>query len=197
MKKVDYGRLISKIGKLFYGFAIVFLIVIAVAVSVSAFEIPGGFRLFTAQSGSMAPALKTGSIAIDRSQDSYQKGDIITFINIEKPKETITHRIVEVKTDNGSVRYITKGDANDAPDTEERPKESVLGKVLFSVPYIGYPIGFAKTQTGFITLIVIPATILVYSEMIIIKKELTEILKRKNEKKEKKDKKENKRKNNT
>lgn len=194
MHKADCVGMIRKIGKLFYGFAIVFLVVIAVAVSMSAFKLPGGFRLFTVQSGSMVPALKTGSIVIDRSKSSYQKGDMITFLDVEKPKVTITHRIVEVKKDNDLIKYITKGDANDANDSGEINKSSVIGKVLLTIPYLGYPVAFAKTQTGFMLLIVIPATILVYSEMMSIKKELSEILKRRNEEKGKRDNKKTKKK---
>jgi signal peptidase len=185
MRKPSCGKLVSKIGKLFYVFVIVFLVVIAVVVFVSAFKIPGGLRIFTVQSGSMVPALRTGSIAINKSQSVYKVGDIITFFDNKNPKETITHRIVEIKTDNNSVRYVTRGDANNASDSEERPKESVLGKVLFSIPYVGYPVAFAKTQIGFLLLIVIPATILIYSEIMNIKEELSEIFKKRNDKKNK------------
>lgn len=189
MLKLDVRKVVRKLNvlwKLFYGFAIVFLVVIAVAVSLSVFKLPGGIKLFTVQSGSMIPALKTGSIVIDRSQSSYKQGDIITFFDLQKPKVTITHRIAEVKTDNNLVKYITRGDANNANDSDEINRADVVGKVLLTIPYLGYPVAFAKTQTGFMLLIVIPATILVYSEMMNIKKEMSEILKRRNEEKDKK-----------
>ena len=48
----------------------------------------------------------------------------------------------------------------------------VLGRVFWDIPYVGYPIAYAKTQTGFIVLIVIPATLLVYSELQNIKREV-------------------------
>ena len=36
----------------------------------------------------------------------------------------------------------------------------VLGKTLFSIPLIGYVVEFAKTQTGLVLLIIIPAIII-------------------------------------
>ncbi len=72
----------------------------------------------------------------------------------------------------GGKYLITKGEANNAPDSWRISEEAVLGKVAFDVPFMGYPVGFAKTQKGFILLIVIPATIIVYSEAMSIYKEV-------------------------
>jgi signal peptidase I len=173
------------LAKVLYTTIIVCLVVIAGAVVISIFEIPGGFRLFTVQSGSMEPALKIGSLAIVKSQKDYTQGDIITVKDLEQPKETITHRVVEVTNANDGVFYTTKGDANNAPDTEKRSKDIVLGKVLLSIPYIGYPVSFAKTQMGFMLLVVIPATILVYSELIEIKNEIIKLKQKRDTKKKK------------
>jgi len=91
--------------------------------------------------------------------------------DIKNPATTVTHRIVEVKTEEDQVSYITKGDANQSPDMDPRPKDMIVGKVVYGLPYLGFPVGFAKTQTGFIALIVIPATIIIYSEILKIKQE--------------------------
>ncbi|NIQ32890.1 MAG: signal peptidase I [Nitrososphaeria archaeon] len=156
------------------------LAVIALVTALSALEIPNGIRLYTVQSGSMAPTIPAGSIVLVKPAAEYREGDVITFKSaseryLEKPTSTITHRIYKVLEEEGKVVYLSKGDFNPSPDSEPVTRELVLGKVIFSVPLIGYPVSFARTVPGLVILIVIPATILIYSEILNIKKELVRI----------------------
>lgn len=187
MKKQSFLT-VKKIFNIGYWFLMAALVIVAGLAAVSAFGLPKNFRLFVVQSGSMEPTIKRGSLVIVQPRKQYQKDEIITFkirpdADIKNPGLLITHRIVDVKDDKGGVFFTTKGDDNKTPDMESRPIGSVLGKVVFTIPYLGYPIGFAKTQTGFILLIVIPATIIVYGELLNIKKEVVKILKERREKK--------------
>lgn len=164
------------------------LIIVTTLSALSVIGLPRNFRAFVVQSGSMNPAIKVGSIVFIQPQTNYAKEDVITFrvgedADIKNPKAIITHRIVDITQENGKTFYITKGDANDTPDLTPRPADLVLGKVILTIPYLGYPVGFVKTQTGFITLIVIPATIIVYSELLIIKSEMIKLLKERKKKK--------------
>jgi len=111
--------------------------------------------------GSMEPAVPVGSIVIIKLVDpsTLQKGDIICF-KLSGPS-SITHRIINI-TNEG---FITKGDANEDPDTWIVRKENVIGKVAFIIPYIGYLGYFVKTPLGFLILIVIPATLLIILEI--------------------------------
>ena len=61
--------------------------------------------------------------------------------------------------------YKTKGDANDDPDVREVREGEVIGKVLFSIPFLGYMIDFAKKPIGFGLLIIIPAVIVMFDEV--------------------------------
>lgn len=177
MTKKNRDRLIKKIGKILYGIVFVCLLIIAGTVAISSLKIPGNYKIFTVQSGSMEPSIMTGSVVIVKPFDSYQKGDVITVAEPGNLKSTLTHRIFEVKESSDSASYVTKGDANETPDTESRPKENVLGKVIFTVPFMGYPIGFAKTRDGLIILVIIPATLIVYSELVSIKNEAVKLIK--------------------
>ncbi len=166
----------KKIFNIIYRILFVFLLAIAGLAALSAFRFPDNFRLFVVQSGSMEPAIGKGSLVFVTPTIEYRKNDVITVksasnANTKNPNQTITHRIVDVEESRGSIQYITKGDANNAPDLDKRDKNLVLGKVFYSIPFLGYPVGLAKTQTGFILLIVIPATLIVYSELMSIKKE--------------------------
>jgi signal peptidase len=162
---------------------IIYLIVIVFAITalMSKFSI-GGIKLFTVQSGSMEPAIKVGSMVVTKSQDTYQVSDVITFKDREDAQKTTTHRIVG-KEDTGIIRYTTQGDANDAADSNQVLPPQIIGKVIFKIPYFGYPVAFARTWPGVIILIIIPATIIIYDEVGNIRKEWRKRKKFKNIKK--------------
>src|SRR5690606_31650101 len=76
-----------------------------------------GYQLKTVLSGSMEPAIKTGSIiAVKPGGDMtrFKEGDIITFMDEER--RLVTHRIIEVVQSGDQTMYRTKGDNNNAPD---------------------------------------------------------------------------------
>lgn len=194
LKKISKIKINFKlIGGVLYDIILFLLIVIAAGVGVSALNIPGGIKLFTVESGSMSPKIPTGSIVISKPSNTYQKGDMITFKSAadsgnNNPKYTTTHRIYEVKSTKGKEEYVTKGDANNAPDITPTGKDLVLGKAVFSIPLIGYPIAFAKTRDGLIILVIIPATIIIYSELMNIKNEAKKLIKERKKKLSKKEK---------
>jgi signal peptidase len=163
--------------KIIYYIVIAFIILIAILLIVSAFPIPGNYKVMVVQSGSMIPAIKTGSIVVVKPEKDFKIGDIITFGPYSKTKAPTTHRIYDIKVVGGEAVYITKGDANNAPDTREIKKEDIVGKVLFSVPYLGYAVDFAKKPIGFALMIIVPAAIIIYDE---IRKIFGEIKKKKN-----------------
>ena len=154
-----------KIGKIIYYVFVAFLTVIALLLIVSVFPIPGNYKVMTVLSGSMEPAIKMGSVVVIKPQEEYKVGDVITFGSYSKTKPPITHRIYQIKEVNGKKVYITKGDANNAPDQKEVAKRDVVGKVLFSVPYLGYAVDFAKKPVGFMLIVIIPAIIIIYDEV--------------------------------
>jgi signal peptidase len=171
MKK-RYAKCLKRAGKIAYWLVLISLSLVAVFVAFSAFNIPGGFKLFTVQSGSMAPAIKTGSLVVVKSAPEYAVGDVITFKNAPAPT---THRIESIE--DGVI--TTKGDANDAPDSEPVNANQIVGKVIVSASYLGYPVAFAKSKEGFVLLIVIPATLIIYSEILNIKNEIKKLRKKK------------------
>jgi len=146
-------------------FAVVILII------VSALPIPGNYKLMVVQSGSMEPAIKTGSVVAVMPSDSYQINEVITFSGKDKNKST-THRIADMEVISGKIYYITKGDANNAEDTDKVSRDKVIGKVLFSVPYAGYAVAAAKEPLGFVLLVIIPCAIIIFEEAGKIYKEI-------------------------
>lgn len=178
----------KKVGKILYWLVVSVLIFIAAAMALTVFEVPGGYRLFVVQSGSMEPKVKTGSIVVVGKQNEYKVNDIITFLissnaNPNNLNSTVTHRIASIRTENNSKVFQTKGDANKALDRESIIEKQILGKVLFSIPFAGYAVAFSKTQIGFILFIVVPSTIIIWSELMKIKSETIKLIAKRRRKK--------------
>ena len=142
------------------------LIILAIFFLLSQLNLPGNYRVFLVQSGSMSPALKTGDVVIIKPISSYKINDIVTFKS--QQNFTVTHRITQVNNDS----FITKGDANPVADQNTVHTSDILGKVFFTIPKIGYFIMFVKSLPGLIILIIIPSTMIIYQEFLEIKKNL-------------------------
>jgi signal peptidase len=152
---------------------IIILIVIAIiAIVFLVFYRPVSFwgdtRYEPVYTGSMEPAIPVGSIVVIKpvNPETLQTGDIICF-ELSEPT-SITHRITNI-TDEG---FITKGDANEDPDQWTVKKENVIGKVILTIPFIGYLGYFVRTPIGFTLIIIIPASLIIILEIRNITKEL-------------------------
>lgn len=108
-----------------------------------------GYRPVVVYSGSMAPALGVGSLALVESvpQNEIGPGDVITFADPHQPGRLVTHRVVAaVERPEGGLAYRTKGDANERRDpwTIALPPEA--SRTAFTVPYVGFVLWYAKTR---------------------------------------------------
>ena len=127
-----------------------------------------GVRLFKLQpfvvlSGSMEPEYHVGSLIYVKEVDYHElkSGDVITFMLSEDL--VATHRIVDVYPDQDDptvLRYQTKGDANEAPDGTLVHYRNVIGKPVFTVPYLGYVADFIQKPPGTYAAIAIGAVLL-------------------------------------
>ncbi len=149
--------------KVIYYTAFSFIVLIILLLIFSAFPIPGNYKIMVVLSGSMEPDIKTGGIIVIKPAEDYRIGDVITFRR-RGEKDSTTHRIVEMRVEGGEPIYITRGDANNAPDMKEVRKSEVAGKVLISFPYLGHVVNFAKKPIGFALIIIIPAVAIIYDE---------------------------------
>jgi signal peptidase len=118
----------------------------------------------------MEPAIPTGSVvfvddvAPSQVDERITEGDIITYA--DDGRNLVTHRVVKKHTAETSVRFTTKGDANENVDPEPVYRQDVVGEVMFSVPFVGYVIAFADTGYGFMLLVWGPVLALVFSEIV-------------------------------
>jgi signal peptidase len=120
------------------------------------------------RSSSMEPAMRAGALAVMLPIDpeNVKVGDIIAFDPPWDPDVIVSHRVMAVHRD-GQLLFDTKGDATEETDPYYVPAANVHGKVLFSIPYLGYAASYAvryvRTRLGLIFLVCIPAAILIGS----------------------------------
>ena len=95
-----------------------------------------GFQPNVIASGSMTPTLNVGDIAItiQTPPETINIGDVIQY---RTPNGPIIHRVIEKYESYGSVWFVTKGDANNAPD-DPIDSRQVIGKVILTIPQIGW-----------------------------------------------------------
>ena len=119
-----------------------------------------GFKTFTVMSGSMQPVFKTGSLIYvsPMNVNSLKEGDIITYLVNEKT--VATHRIVEIieeaEVDGKTTRrFRTKGDANSSVDAKLVHENNVIGKLSFSIPFLGFIASYIQRPPGIYLAIVV------------------------------------------
>ena len=107
-----------------------------------------GFTPYAVTSGSMEPKYKVGSVVYVKHIDpeELKTGDVITFRLIKD--ELATHRIIKVDRSDEGLQFWTKGDANSISDGSPVKAADVVGKVYFTIPYLGFFGGFLDTLRG-------------------------------------------------
>ena len=120
-----------------------------------------GWQVNAVLSGSMEPALRVGSIVVSSPvrPEEIQVGDIITFNTSAVDSGTVTHRVNAIVRQSPYV-FETKGDANESADVFTVPGRSLVGRVVFQMPFLGYLTQFMKTATGFFATVVVPGILL-------------------------------------
>jgi len=135
------------------------------------------------RSSSMEPAIRAGALAVMLPIDAedVKVGDIITFEPPWDPDVIVSHRVIAIRYDE-QLLFDTKGDAVEDSDPYWVPARNVHGKVIFSIPYLGYGASYAvryvRTWLGFVCLVCIPVVILVASTVRDIKRSHNVRLKR-------------------
>lgn len=110
-----------------------------------------GLDVYVVLSGSMEPTYHVGSLIYvkDVNYKELKAGDPITYMLNENT--VVTHRIIEVLVDENdpdTIRYFTKGDANDMPDGTSVHYKNIIGKPVFTIPYLGYISNYIQNPPG-------------------------------------------------
>ncbi len=117
------------------------LVVLVLAATVVIPKIAGG-TTYTILTGSMRPGMPPGTMVVDRpvKADDVRIGDVITF-QLKSGEPTVaTHRVVGVNIAmDGTRSFTTRGDANNAADTDPVLPVQIKGKRWYAIPFLGLP----------------------------------------------------------
>lgn len=109
-------------------------------------SIAQGYRPLVVYSGSMTPAIPTGSVVMVKpvAAEYLNIGDVIS-VRLEEGRHLVTHRVQARQLIDEKWLFQTKGDANKFPDPQPFFVENVAGKVVLDVPWLGYAIVYASS----------------------------------------------------
>lgn len=130
-------------------------------------HIPGvlGMRPVIVLSGSMEPEFMSGDLIFIENADIdlLQEGDVICYL---EEGTAVTHRIAGISSEDGSIRYITRGDANNSDDQNQVEQSQVQG--IYNGKKIsgaGDFVMFMQSTTGMIIFIVCPVILLIVGDV--------------------------------
>ncbi len=109
-----------------------------------------GYALLEVVSGSMEPTIKVGDmIIIDTKAKDYQKGDIVTFYDINNA--FVTHRIIEID----GKEMVTKGDNKANSIDDPTSVDKIVGKHIYTLGKLGILITSLKSPLVMFMILVI------------------------------------------
>ncbi len=110
---------------------------------------------------SMAPQIKGGDAVLirDVDTDDVRVGKVIIFHDPEDPERLVIHRVVDVDSSGGTVRYTTRGDNNPVSDPWRVSPGAVVGGVALNLPGLGSLLEFLGQPKGYIACVAIPGAV--------------------------------------
>lgn len=99
------------------------------------------YEPITILSNSMTPIFNKADIVIykklnEKELNNIKINDIIIYTMEDK---NIIHRVINIIKETGTIKYQTKGDSNDVPDTKLVEINQIKGIYVFHIKYIGFP----------------------------------------------------------
>ena len=138
-------------------------------------EIPslGGVFPMIVLTDSMYPQISAGDLIICNTLDpeDVRVDDVISFFDpMGSGTSVVTHRVLEIVEENGTLSYRTKGDNNNAEDQVLVPQDKLVGIYHSRIPGLGHVAMFMQTTPGLILCVVCPVLLMVGFDMLRRKK---------------------------
>ena len=139
-------------------------------------EVPGvgGYSPLIVLTESMDPKIKSGDIIITKKIDGedVEIGDVISFFDpAGNGTSVVTHRVIDLKEENGVIYFQTKGDNNNTVDRMWVSENNLVGKwTEIRFGGVGNVALFMQTTGGLIVCVLVPLALLVGYDFIRRKK---------------------------
>ncbi|HEY4778895.1 MAG TPA: signal peptidase I [Solirubrobacterales bacterium] len=143
------------------------LAVAVLLVAAIALPLAFGDRPYTVLTGSMEPTIAAGDVVIDEriSPTAAQVGDIVTFRDPEDQSRLITHRVRRIRRQGSHLWFLTRGDANNTFEHWRIAAGGELGRVVYTVPWVGHLAVVTRTPLGLVLLLGVPLLLLGLDEL--------------------------------
>ncbi len=119
---------------------------------------------------SMEPEIHDGDLIVCKMADvkSITEGDVISYYDPDgNGKSIVTHRVIGVTENNGSLLFETQGDNNNIKDRYPVPEENVIGVWTgLNIRFLGSIIMFMQSTLGLILCIAVPILVVVVVYMV-------------------------------
>ena len=134
-------------------------------------EVPrvGKWLPLVVMTDSMYPEIHSGDLIICQVKEAeeVQVRDVISFFDpAGNGTSVVTHRVIEIKNEDGRIAFITQGDANNTADARPVPAEKLVGVYHTRIAGVGNVIMFMQTTQGLLLCVVLPIVLLVGYDML-------------------------------
>lgn len=175
VKKTPLQKVLTGIGIalcVVFSFLLICNMVIIIKGTVSPEKPPSVFGttpmvvLSGSMSGDAEDHIESGDLVFINKADpeKLKEGDIIAFMD---GSTTVTHRIVRVEKDaDGSLQWITKGDANNTEDARPVTEDQLVGIYSFRLAGLGRLAMFLQKPIGMLVIIGIPCVAFIIYDII-------------------------------
>lgn len=127
-----------------------------------------GYKPFIVLSGSMEPTILTGDIVLIKEAvpENISENDIITFRTGQDADTAVTHRVTEIRVEDGATSFLTRGDANIGQDASEVTMDMLEGKYVGRIGGIGHFAIFLQTPVGLLAFVVTPLCLFIVYDIV-------------------------------
>lgn len=134
-------------------------------------EVPrvGKWLPLVVMTDSMYPEIHSGDLIICQVKEAeeVQVRDVISFFDpAGNGTSVVTHRVIEIKNEDGRIAFITQGDANNTADARPVPAEKLVGVYHTRIAGVGNVIMFMQTTQGLLLCVVLPIVLLMGYDML-------------------------------
>lgn len=129
----------------------------------------GGYFPLIVLTDSMYPEIKSGDLIFcqEVEPENVAEGDVISFVDpAGNGTAIVTHRVMEVVSEDGALMFRTKGDNNNTEDKLLVGAQDIVGTYKGRLPAAGNVALFMQTTTGLIVCVVLPIILLVGYDII-------------------------------